>query len=140
MTQIMNNYFKGVMSDSERDLYMRPPHVPVKDVGKRLPPTRTYSFKSQLVSIKESSKEVMTNAIASNSKATADTQTTPSVHTSPPISSSGSDRSSRKKPHISLFPDPSRLQHAKNPPQLRITIPATQEKDESKPASSGKAP
>ena len=128
------------MGDSERDLYMLPPHVPVKDVGKRLPPTRTYSFKSQLVSIKESSKEVMTNAIASNSKATTDIQTTSSLHTSPNTSSSTSCRSSRKKPVISLFPDPSRLQHTNNPPQLRITIPTTQEKDESKPISSGKAP
>jgi hypothetical protein len=140
MTEVMNNYFKGVMSDSETGFYMRAPHVPVKDVGKRLPPTRTYSLKSQLVSIKESSKEVMTNAIAANSKATADVQTTPSVQTSPHISSSGSNRSTRKKPLISLFPDPSRLQHTKSPPQLRITIPTTQEKDESKPASSGKAP
>jgi hypothetical protein len=41
-----------------QSLYMKAPGVPMKDVGKRLPPTKTSSYNSQLVSIRESSKEV----------------------------------------------------------------------------------
>jgi hypothetical protein len=43
-----------------QNLYMKAPGVPVKDVNKRLPPTKP-SCHSQLVSIRESSKEVLTN-------------------------------------------------------------------------------
>lgn len=66
MTDYMD-YFKDVMSDPNRELYMRPPNVPIKDVGKRLPPTRTPSSNSPLVSIKESSKEVINSLSISNS-------------------------------------------------------------------------
>jgi hypothetical protein len=41
-----------------KGLNMIAPIVPVKDVGKRLPPTKIPSYTSQLVSIRESSKEV----------------------------------------------------------------------------------
>ena len=51
------DYFKGVMTDDEQALYIKPP-IPIKDVAKRLPPTRTPSFNSQLVAIRESPKEV----------------------------------------------------------------------------------
>ena len=39
----------------EEELFGKAPDVPVKDVGKRLPPTNS---QSQLVSIKESATEV----------------------------------------------------------------------------------
>jgi hypothetical protein len=41
-----------------------------------------------------------------------------------------SDRSSKKKPNISLFPDPTRHQLSKSAPQLRITIPHQESKGE----------
>lgn len=50
------DYFKGVMTDDEQSLYIKPP---IKDVAKRLPPTRMPSFNSQLVAIRESPKEVV---------------------------------------------------------------------------------
>jgi hypothetical protein len=44
--------------------------------------------------------------------------------------SPSSDRSGKKKPNISLFPDPTRHQHSKSAPQLRITIPHQESKGE----------
>jgi hypothetical protein len=114
-----------------QDLYMKAPGVPMKDVGKRLPPTKT-SCHSQLVSIRESSKEVL--IIRGNfADRQADNRT---KRTKSPIDSTGtsgcnSDRSVRKKANISLFPDPTRLQSTKTvPPQLRITIPLQKSKVE----------
>jgi len=46
------------MTDDEQALYIKPA-IPIKDVAKRLPPTRTPSFNSQLVAIKESPKEAV---------------------------------------------------------------------------------
>lgn len=56
------SYFDSAMSGEEPMLYIRGPGVPTKDVGKRLPPTnhKLPSTSPQLISIKESSKEVMT--------------------------------------------------------------------------------
>jgi hypothetical protein len=54
------------------------------------------------------------------------------MYSSPPSATSGSDRSVRKRPNVSLFPDPTRHQFTKTPPQLRITIPPPPERQESK--------
>ena len=49
-------YFKGVMSIEEQRLYMSSgPEVPIKDVAKRLPPTK---LNTQLNTIRESLSEV----------------------------------------------------------------------------------
>src|SRR5271170_1142199 len=80
-------------------------------------------------------------SILSNVKTGAEAAVNTTIHTPPRSSSSCStDRSGsvRKKDTLSLFPDPSRHQYNNNPPQLRITIPATTENGENKSETSAR--